>query len=312
MCYISICLRHSQGSDGPSNIIGMPSLYSDNDVSSELSDSTHPMSQPLLDYVLGAALEHFRHFGPRIGSVLYDMKVLEQDIEQYSRVWDTQYCRRRAYLTPRWPMSTHDLTLYILVAFAPDSLLRAYLPRPALKPKKGTNPLIYAAHCDKHEQAQTLLSRGAKLNCRGWELNDSLQALPIEVALRNHHYSMVALFVAEGSIVSPQIFTSLFSRHYGMIPSSIKRILLQTDDFAEAVDDSKNDLKWEFWNHHRLFDASMGTGKDLVHLVRRMIQVSQTLSEVTHVVMKHLGCARAHFNPAIFRLHSQYRDGILS
>ena len=283
MCYISICLRHSQGSDSDSNgpstsdIIDTPSLYSDDDISSELGGSTHPMSQPLLDYVLRTALEHFEYFGSRIGSVLHDIKVLEEDIDRHFRVWDTEYfsCASWDYMTPSWPTSTHDLTLYILVVFASSSLLRAYLPRPVPKLKKGTNPLIYAAHFDKHEQARTLLSRGVKLNCMGWELDNSIQALPIEVALHNGHYSMVAFFVAEGSIVSPQIFSRLFLSYYGMMPASIMRILLQTDDFAEAVSDPKNNLNLgrDFLKYHDLFKDHI-RGKDLIDLVRRMIQVS--------------------------------------
>lgn len=243
----------------------------------------HLMSHPLLDYVLSAALEHFEYCGSRIGSVLYDIKVLEQDIDRHSRVWDTEYLGFPgiSWGYHRWPRHTHDLTLYILIAFAPDLLLRAYLPRPALKPKKDTNPLVYAAYFNKHEQARTLLSRGAKLNCRGLGRGLGLHSdsecdwytLPIEVAMECGHYSMVTFFVAEGSIVSPEIFDYLSS---WPMPSFFT-MLLQTDDFVEAVNGPENnpvedDLRWKLCDE-LLFNVEMG-GVHLIHVVRRMIQVS--------------------------------------
>ncbi|KAF8556919.1 ankyrin [Imleria badia] len=259
--YISIFLKRSRGPDDSSK----------NYASSEHEIVTRPVSHPLLDYVLDDALNHFRHIGPRIGSILRDIKILADDIERNSWEWDNMCLGRVANsTTPRWPVSSHDLPLYILVAFAPDSLLRAYLPRSSLKPKKGTNPLVYAAYFNKHEQARTLLSRGAKLNCRGLETDGSLQVLPIEVALRNSHHSMVTFFVAEGSIVSPQLFMHLFS-YYWSIPCSIKRMLLQTDDFAEAVGDL--DMGLQFLNYFQGFLMTATHGQDLILTVRRMIQV---------------------------------------
>ena len=141
-----------------------------------------------------------------------------------------------------------------------------------LQTQEGHESVDIAAYFDKHEQARTLLSRGARLNCRGWEIGCSLQALPIEVALHCHHYSMVTFFVVAGSIVSPQIFTSLFSCKYGRVPSSITRVLLQSDDFAEALNDPKNDTKWQFY-HGMIMRGSIHV-KDLIDFIRRMIQVS--------------------------------------
>ena len=83
---------------------------------------------------------------------------------------------------------------------------------------------------------------------------------------------MVTFFVVAGSIVSPQIFTSLFSCKYGRVPSSITRVLLQSDDFAEALNDPKNDTKWQFY-HGMIMRGSIHV-KDLIDFIRRMIQVS--------------------------------------
>ena len=267
MCYISVFLERS-GPDSSSNS-GTPSEY---------RIPIHPMSNQLFDYVLEDALDHFRYIiWSQTESILHDIRVLAEDIERHSLMWDDMCIRTRRVAdstTPIWPMSSHDLPLYILIAFAPDSLLRTYLPRLVLKPKKGTNPLVYAAYFNKHEQARTLLSRGAKLNCRGWEPEDAFQALPVEVAVRQGHHSMVTFFVVEGSIVSPQIFTNLLLHHYGSIPSSIKRILLQTDDFAEAVNDVLYDAGLRLLESLKGFLIAGIHGQDLIFILRRIIQVS--------------------------------------
>lgn len=266
LCYISVFLERSWGPDGSGK----------NEASFEHEIATRPMLHPLLDYMLQDALGHFQHIGPRIGSVLHDIKVLAEDIERNSWVWDN-VCLGNLWLandtTPRWPVSSHDFPLYFIVAFAPDSLLRAYLPRPVFKPKTGTNPLVYAACFNKHKRARTLLSRGTKLNYRGWETNGSRQALPIEVALRNGHHSMVTFFIEEGSIISPQIFTELLSYRYWSTPPSIQRILLQTDDFVEVVDGLILDPGLLLEYCKGILVAGFH-GQDLIFIVQRMIQVS--------------------------------------
>ncbi|KAF8133983.1 hypothetical protein EV363DRAFT_1325201 [Boletus edulis] len=134
----------------------------------------HPKSHPLLDYALDDALAHFGHLGSTFKSVLHDVTVLAEDVQRHSWIWD-HVCIPGRWDTwgsrgkPRWPTAVHDLLLYILVAFASDSFMEAFLRRITLKPKKGTNPLVYAAYFDKDEHARMLLSVGARLNQRGWE-----------------------------------------------------------------------------------------------------------------------------------------------
>lgn len=142
--------------------------------------------------------------------------------------------------TPSWPTSKHDFTLYLLVAFAPDLLLRRFLRRKGLKPKGSTNPLVYAAYFNKDPHARVLLSRGAKLNRRGLEVEGFANdlSLPIEVALQTQHYDMVTLFLTEGSTVSPRIFRGLFSDNgtlFPSIPASTRMQLLRSDDLVEGV-----------------------------------------------------------------------------
>ena len=65
---------------------------------------------------------------------------------------------------------------------------------------------------------------------------------------------MVTHFVEEGSTVPPHIFTDSFFKRYGdfdfppfalVVPSSMARVLVQTDDFAENIFNCLNELVWE-------------------------------------------------------------------
>ncbi|KAF8550913.1 ankyrin [Imleria badia] len=270
MCYISICLNHPQSS-GRSNDT-LPHVPG-------VSPKCGVMSQPLRDYVLDHAFDHFSHLGPHLESILYEIEVLEKDTQTHSRIWDNMCLssdQDRLYPRTGWPTSKHNFTLYILVAFAPNSILRKFLRGTGFRPKEGTNPLVYAAYFNKHEQACTLLSRGAKLNRRGWGIVRSCWALPIEVAFQSHHYDLVALFVAEGSPVPLHILSHILhsrEHYFWNIPSSIVKVLLQTDDFAEAA---TSPLKELFLRPSVLFDCLLNNSineQDLVVIIRRVIQV---------------------------------------
>ena len=245
------------------------------------------MSQPLLDYVLDDAFDHFGYLGSNFESALPDIRALADDIRQHSEIWDHVCIPARWEIgtQPHWPAARHDLLLYILVAFAPNSFMSAFFRDNALKPKEGTNPLVYAAHFNKDEHARTLLFEGARLCDRGWETSGFRQSLPIEVAFQNRHYAMIAHFVEEGSTVPPQIFTDSFFKcnnkslddpYYSpVIPSSIARVLVQTDDFAENMN---NHLKEVAWRAMKTSDQLLvfrdATEEDLVSIIRRFIQVA--------------------------------------
>ncbi|KAG6377683.1 ankyrin repeat-containing domain protein [Boletus reticuloceps] len=267
VCYLRICLRPPLGNSSniPVDIFGGFS-------------GLRTMSLPLLDYVFNDAIDHFRHLGSRFIFVLHDIKLLAHDIHQHSRMWNNlcRSARRKAgSATPIWPISKHDLMLYILVAYAPNSFLQKFLRHAGVKPKERTNPLVYAAYFNKEDHARTLLSRGCTINRRGWDVDGFFQVFPIEVALQTCHYSMVTLFVEEGSTVPPHVFANVFSlpeRLSNGIPSSIAKMLYQTDDFVEAVDDPLNgdvsppvdiySLQTEDTYEH-----------DIIEILRRFIQI---------------------------------------
>ena len=164
MCYISVCLKRGQRF-APIDVSSCAGA------SSKRTDRLYPMSQRLLDYALDDALDHFGYLGSKFESALLDITVLAEDIRQHSEIWDHVYIparwdSREIRTKPHWPATRHDLLLYILVAFAPNSFMRAFFREKALKPKEGTNPLVYAAHFNKDEHARTLLLRGAKLLSR--------------------------------------------------------------------------------------------------------------------------------------------------
>lgn len=235
MFYISICLNAVAGPGGSSNAPADATIHSG--VSFQSRDRLHFMSLPLRDYVLDEALDHFRYLGPSLfKSALHDISMLAEDIQRHFNMWDCMCIsagRAIGSTNPSWPMARHDLLLYILVAFAPNSLLSRSFCTP-LRPKEGTNPLVYAACFNKGGHARTLLLQGARLNYRGWETDGSCQSLPIKVAFQNRHYNMVTLF--EGSTIPPYIFTdSVFNPDETEIPFSVARVLVQTDEFAEDL-----------------------------------------------------------------------------
>jgi ankyrin repeat protein len=302
MCYISICLKHSQGS----------ALADISSTSSKRTYRLHPMSQQLLDYALDDALDHFGYLGSKFESAVPDVTVLAEDIRQHSEIWDRVYILARWGIStkPRWPAARHDLLLYILVAFAPNSFMSAFFRDNALKPKEGTNPLVYAAHFNKDEHARTLLSRGAKLHDRGWETRGFRRSLPIEVAFRHRHYVMITHFVEEGSTVPPHIFTdSFFHPRWGdsictpMIPSSIARILVQTDDFAEHIHDGLNEAALHAMKtSNQLLVFQDPTEEDFIVIVRRFIQVAHEHSTSIREAFLLFAIAQGYFSAARYLL----------
>ncbi|KAF8134005.1 hypothetical protein EV363DRAFT_1214744, partial [Boletus edulis] len=271
MCYLSICLRHAQR---PADASGSRTTGG----SSQFMVRLHPKSHPLLDYALDDALDHFGYLGSTFKSALHDVTVLAEDIQRHSWIWDHvcipgRWDTRESRGKPRWPAAVHDLLLYILVAFASDSFMVTFLRRIPLKPRKGTNPLVYTAYFNKDEHARMLLSVGAGLNQRGWETVGYRQSLPIEVAFRNGHYAMVTLFVEEGSTVPSHIFTdSFFKRTF---PSSIVRLLLQTDEIAETINKcpSMTALHATKTSNHLLVFQNVAE-EDLIAIIRRFTQVA--------------------------------------
>ncbi|KAF8135794.1 hypothetical protein EV363DRAFT_1551923, partial [Boletus edulis] len=281
MCYISICLKQVQG---PALVDASSS--GSTGISSQPRVRLHPRSYPLLDYALDDAIGHFEHLGSAFKSALPDVAVLAKDIQRHSWTWDNvcipagQSRRKTKTVKPGWPAASHDLLLYILVAFASNSFMSAYFRRTALKLKDGTNPLVYAAYFDKDQHARTLLSRGARLNHRGWDIDGYRQSLPIEVAFYHQHYSMVTYFVEEGSPIPPCIFTHSFSLglpnfFFNRVPLFIARLLIQADEFVENMNNCfKESAVQAMETSNESIMRSSITEQDLIVFARRFIQVA--------------------------------------
>ena len=281
MCYISICLKRTQRPT-PADVSRCSG------VSSEPRVALYPQLQPLLDYALDDALDHFGHLGSTFKTALGDIRILAEDIQRHSWIWDHVYTPARWEIhdkKPHWPMARHDLLHYILVAFASNSFMSTFFRRTPLKPKADTNPLVYAAYFNKEEHARILLSRGARLDRRGWETVGYCQSLPIEVAFRNRHYGMVIRLVEEGSTIPPHIFTNSFFKRAQfsnapdisrMIPVSVARVLLQTDEFAENISDCLNEAGLRAMKmSNQLLIFRDATEQDLIAITRRFIQVTE-------------------------------------
>ncbi|KAG9313599.1 ankyrin repeat-containing domain protein [Chiua virens] len=214
-------------------------------------DNGHSLDRPsLLRYVLDYGIHHFGHLETRITAIFREIKALEEVVDQYADVWDTMVypqttCNTESHIQTCWPTSKQDFLLYILVAVAPVAILRTFLRTP-LNVKKGANPLLYAAYFNKRDHAQILLLHGAKLNVQGWRIVEPDQALPIEVALTRRNYSIVDLFVQNGSTVPRHVFTRLLSVDdaSAVIPITTANILLRTDEFVETPEAKDESALW--------------------------------------------------------------------
>lgn len=181
--------------------------------------------------------DHLAHIKPtRI--ILNAIIRLHSDVQQYPLEWKTM-CKAATDLYPHHclPSLEHDLVLYILIRYAPESLLRLFLGRAPVRVKTGTNPLIYAV-TGKVEHARILLSHGAKLDLCGMFVrayeNGCISGLPIEAAIRGGDRKLVDLFFAEGSPVPHRLFSvTLLGEACFPIPTHVMARLLQADEFVE-------------------------------------------------------------------------------
>ena len=244
---------------------------------SESTPAVFSMPQELLGYVFTDGFNHLAYLGSA-NHVLSDMMALQLDTQQYPDTWEVIYqmSRRHKALIP-WPARKHDFMLYILTSFASDSLLHAFLgPSPrVVKPKYQTNPLIYAAHFGKPKHAQLLLSRGAQINERGFVVDASRQALPLEVAVSRQHDAMVDLLLSAGSLVPKRLFA--LSTYYYKFPVRIVRSLLETHQFVEWALEPGNKLPSPL----RILEQRppLVYETDIIFIIRRLVQVGVDYTE---------------------------------
>ena len=238
MSYTVIYLQQSQqpGSHETLSQAIHETRVRDTDLDVVRSVTDQRSSQPIFDfhmlheYVLRFGFRHLSHINPSNRDVLHALKTLNSNAQRHPLSWD-RLCRMSNIGIP-WPTLKHDIILYILIAFAPVRLLRSFVGRAPLKCKDGTNPLIYAAGFGRVEHAKILLSSGACLNNRGWDIwHDHCQLLPLEAALRLGDLPMIDLFLTEGSLVPQKLLVDGLT-HLSFPATSMSR-LAQTDEFTE-------------------------------------------------------------------------------
>ena len=278
LCYVILYLKYIHGSC--ENIAFLRIMRTIDDRSHNSAEGSHfsqnslamfSVSQELLGYVFTDAFNHLAYLGPANRVVLKDMVTLQSDIERYPAVWEKIRRMSLRYKLPvPWPASQHDFMLYVLTAFASDSLLHAFLGpvRRTMKPKYRTNPLVYAAHFGKPQHAHLLLSRGAKVNERGLVIDTSRQELPLEVAISRQHDAMVDLLLSTGSVVPQRLFHLTTNHNF---PIRITRRLLQTDEFMEWAVEPGNKLPSPLGLLERR--PPLVYQRDIIVMIRRLVQV---------------------------------------
>ena len=279
MCYISVYLK--QGYRELPHATYKPRICHDNSNAPvsypirrhRLSVSSFK-SHPFLAYVLSYGFCHLAHVGPRNTTVLHAVEALQSVVQHYSSEWERLY-KKSDYFVP-WPTLKHDFVLYILIAFAPEPLLRLHIGRPGtkLRLKDGTNPLIYAAHFRKVVHARTLLSRGVNPNRSGWGVVGFRQLSPLEVAVEYGDRAMVTLFLTEGGPVPHDLFVSVLERPVCDFPASNVATLLQTDEFAEWIADARDEeLLLRALNPIQYRLGGYPSEQDIDIIQRRLLQI---------------------------------------
>ena len=290
----------------------------------DLALTTSYASRPFLKYVLSDCFRHLAHLGSGNGGIFKDMESLQVVICRHSWEWD-RMCKLVPSIRSKipWPSSEHDFTMYTLVAFAPDSLFRAFLDRPAFTPREGTNPLVYAAHFGKADHARALILRGASVNHLGLvvdklladdsdmdnmnvdvsdpddsdsdmdisiaDCSDERKAMPIQVAVDHWHAEMLDLLLAQGSAIPDGLLNRVLGVQPHQFPLYIIRRFLQTAEF----------VKWAAapWDNRRLLEAvvedeedydQINGGDELMPATRALVQVGCTETLLLAAVEK--GC----------------------
>ncbi|KAF8137382.1 hypothetical protein EV363DRAFT_1428288, partial [Boletus edulis] len=278
ICYIALYLKHIHASSESTSQHRIMRTINDQPhnttrVWSYVSNGSPAVfsSQELLSYVFTDGFNHLAHLGPANHVVLKDMVTLQSDIQRHPTAWENIcWTSQRYKLLVPWPGPEHDFMLYVLTAFASDSLLRAFLgpTRRTVKPRYRTNPLVYAAHFGKPQHAQLLLSHGAKVNERGLVVQAYRQDIPLEVAVSRQHDAMVDLLLSTGSVVPKQLFTRTTDRNF---PIRIARRLLQTDEFMEWVAERGNKPPSPLGLLERRLPSVYE--RDILVMIRRLVQV---------------------------------------
>ena len=236
----------------------------------------------MLSYVLSSGFNHIAHVDPDSIAVREALQSLGSDVRHHPSHWD-RLCELREedlrWPYPLWPSSRHDFELYILIAYSSAALLKSFLSGSRLlKPRFGTNPLVYAADLRKTEHAMVLLACGADVDVRGLAIDDSHRPSPLEVSIDRGKDVLVGEFLQRGCLVSSELLATTVC-----LPWCSSRVLvklMQTDEFVEWAHEIGDEKLFRGVFNSARPDAgdSRKTDEDHVALARRLRQVGQDLS----------------------------------
>ncbi|KAG9316928.1 ankyrin repeat-containing domain protein [Chiua virens] len=239
-------------------------------------------SSPMLSYTFTTGLNHLAHVDSASPLVLEVLQSFASEIHSHPSHWDL-LCElreedpRRFY--PPWPSSRHDVVLYILIAYCSVGLLESFLSRSRpLKPRPGTNPLVYAADLWKTTHAITLLGSGVDVTVPGLVVDDSRHAMPLEVAVDLGNDVLVGKLLQRGSVVTSELLSTAVC-----MPWCSTRVLVQlvqTDTFTEwAHKIGDEDLYRAIFSSARPNAGDYRqTDRDHVTLARRLRGLGQDLA----------------------------------
>ena len=243
-------------------------------------------SFPMLSYVLSFGFNHLALGSPRSTVILEALQSLGADIRHYPSHWD-RLCELREEVLgacyPPWPTSRHDFVPYILIAYSSPRLLELLLfsSRP-LKPRPGTNPLVYAADLGKIEHAMALLASGVDINQQGLVVDDSHHASPLEVAIDLGEDVLVGELLQRGCLVTWKLLSTAVCMPWCSTRVLVR--LMQTDEFVEWACEIGDEMLYRgVFNSARPNSGdTRKSDEDHVALVRRLRQMGQDLSADSH------------------------------
>ena len=237
---------------------------------------------PMLSYVLSTGFHHLAHVDPRSSFVLEALQSLGSDVRHYPSHWE-RLCEVREeelrWPYPPWPSPRHDFELYVLTAYSTARHLELFLSdRHVIKPRIGTNALVYAADLRKTEHAMVLLAFGADVNKRSLAIDDSHWTSPLEVSIDRGDDALVGELLQRGCSLPADLLATTVC-----LPWCSTRVLsrlMETDEFVEWAHDIGDEKLYRGVFNSARPDAGdiRKTDEDHVVLARRLRQLGQDLS----------------------------------
>ena len=236
----------------------------------------------MLSYVLSSGFNHIAHVDPGSAVVLEALQSFGSCVRHYPSQWD-RLCEFREedlrWPYPPWPSSRHDVVMYVLIAYSSPAFLQSFLSAcHPLKPRLGTNPLVYAADLRKTKHAMTLLAHGADVNIPSLVADGSHKALPLEVAVDLGDGSLVGALLQRGCVVTTEVLSTAVCMPW--CSARVLARLTETDEFVEWAKEIGDEKLYRGIFSSARPDAgdSKQTDEDRVTLARRLREIGQDLS----------------------------------